>query len=155
MTKTLVFLFALAMASALAAWAEDHVPSGPETVVVQSGTLKLRALLWHPGGHGPFPAVLFNHGSGNTPENQAAQAAAVGPRLRQTCHVLLFVYRRGDAPEVDIDFINEPDPHMPNLGARGIGEIGVVGAPAAVANAVFNATGKRVRDLPITPDKLI
>jgi xanthine dehydrogenase YagR molybdenum-binding subunit len=60
-----------------------------------------------------------------------------------------------DMPEFDIDFINEPDPHMPDLGARGIGEIGVVGAPAAVANAIFNATGKRVRDLPITPDKLI
>src|SRR6266480_4609485 len=58
-------------------------------------------------------------------------------------------------PEFDIDFINEPDPHMPDLGARGIGEIGIVGAPAAVANAVFHATGKRVRDLPITPDKLI
>jgi len=60
-----------------------------------------------------------------------------------------------DTPEFDIDFINEPDPHMPDLGARGIGEIGIVGAPAAVANAVFHATGKRVRDLPITPDKLI
>jgi xanthine dehydrogenase YagR molybdenum-binding subunit len=60
-----------------------------------------------------------------------------------------------DAPEFDIDFINEPDPHMSDLGARGIGEIGIVGAPAAIANAVFNATGKRVRDLPITPDKLI
>jgi xanthine dehydrogenase YagR molybdenum-binding subunit len=60
-----------------------------------------------------------------------------------------------DTPEFDIDFINEPDPHMPDLGARGIGEIGIVGAPAAVANAVFNATGKRVRNLPITPDKLI
>jgi xanthine dehydrogenase YagR molybdenum-binding subunit len=60
-----------------------------------------------------------------------------------------------DAPEFDIDFINVPDPHMPDLGARGIGEIGIVGAPAAVANAVFNATGKRVRDLPITPDKVI
>ena len=58
-------------------------------------------------------------------------------------------------PELDVDFINEPDPHMPELGARGIGEIGIVGAPAAVANAIFNATGKRVRDLPITPDKLI
>ena len=62
---------------------------------------------------------------------------------------------QADTPEFDIDFINEPDPHMPDLGARGIGEIGIVGAPAAVANAVFNATGKRVRDLPITPDKLI
>lgn len=60
-----------------------------------------------------------------------------------------------DTPELDIDFINEPDPHMSDLGARGIGEIGIVGAPAAVANAIFNATGKRVRDLPITPDKLI
>ncbi|HVI78290.1 MAG TPA: xanthine dehydrogenase family protein molybdopterin-binding subunit, partial [Candidatus Acidoferrum sp.] len=60
-----------------------------------------------------------------------------------------------DTPEFDIDFIDEPDPHMPELGARGIGEIGIVGAPAAVANAIFNATGKRVRDLPITPDKLI
>jgi xanthine dehydrogenase YagR molybdenum-binding subunit len=60
-----------------------------------------------------------------------------------------------DTPELDIDFINQPDPHMPDLGARGIGEIGIVGAPAAVANAIFNATGKRVRDLPITPDKLI
>ena len=60
-----------------------------------------------------------------------------------------------DTPEFDIDFINEPDPHKPDLGARGIGEIGIVGAPAAVANAVFNATGKRVRDLPITPDQLI
>ena len=60
-----------------------------------------------------------------------------------------------DTPEFDIDFIDQPDPHMPGLGARGIGEIGIVGAPAAVANAVFHATGKRVRDLPITPDKLV
>jgi xanthine dehydrogenase YagR molybdenum-binding subunit len=59
------------------------------------------------------------------------------------------------APAFDIDFINEPDPHMADLGARGIGEIGIVGSPAAVANAVYHATGKRVRDLPITPDKLV
>ncbi|MEY2536355.1 MAG: xanthine dehydrogenase YagR molybdenum-binding subunit [Verrucomicrobiota bacterium] len=60
-----------------------------------------------------------------------------------------------DTPEFDIDFINEPDPHMSDFGARGIGEIGIVGAPAALANAVFHATGKRIRDLPITLDKLI
>ncbi len=60
-----------------------------------------------------------------------------------------------DTPEFDIDFIGEPDPHMPDLGARGIGDIGIVGVPAAVANAIFHATGKRVRDLPITLDKLI
>ena len=45
--------------------------------------------------------------------------------------------------------------HIPDLGARGIGEIGITGAPAAVANAIFHATGKRIRDLPITPDKLM
>ena len=60
-----------------------------------------------------------------------------------------------DAPEFEIDFINEPDPRMSDLGARGVGEIGIVGVPAAVANAIFHATGKRVRDLPITLDKLI
>jgi xanthine dehydrogenase YagR molybdenum-binding subunit len=58
-------------------------------------------------------------------------------------------------PQFEIDFIDQPDPHMPDLGVRGIGEIGIVGAPAAVANAIFHATGKRVRELPITPDKLI
>jgi xanthine dehydrogenase YagR molybdenum-binding subunit len=46
--------------------------------------------------------------------------------------------------------------HGPSpLGARGIGEIGITGTAAAIANAVFNATGKRVRDLPITLDKLL
>ena len=47
-----------------------------------------------------------------------------------------------------------PDEHAP-LGARGIGEIGITGVAAAIANAVFHATGKRVRDLPITLDKLL
>jgi len=60
-----------------------------------------------------------------------------------------------DIPQFEIHFLDQPDPHMPVYGARGIGEIGIVGAPAAVANAVFHATGKRVRELPITPDKLI
>ena len=111
MTKTVMLLFALATASAFAARAEDHVPGGPDTVVVQSGTVKLHALLWHPGGHGPFPAVLFNHGSGNTPENQAAQAATVGPIFAKHGDVLLFVYRRGSGLSADqgrsaIDLMN-------------------------------------------------
>ena len=54
-----------------------------------------------------------------------------------------------DVPEIDVIWTDEPDPHSP-AGARGIGEIGITGVGAAVANAVFNATGKRVRDLPIT-----
>ncbi|MGI8467567.1 MAG: xanthine dehydrogenase family protein molybdopterin-binding subunit, partial [Pyrinomonadaceae bacterium] len=60
-----------------------------------------------------------------------------------------------DAPPIDVYFIGKPDPHISPIGARGIGEIGITGVAAAVANAVFNATGKRVRDLPITPDKLL
>ncbi len=60
-----------------------------------------------------------------------------------------------DVPAVEVYLINKPDPHINALGARGIGEIGITGVPAAIANAVFNATGKRVRDLPITPDKLL
>ena len=60
-----------------------------------------------------------------------------------------------DIPEIKVEFIDEPDPFISPLGARGIGEIGVTGMAAAIANAIYNATGKRVRDLPITPDKLI
>jgi xanthine dehydrogenase YagR molybdenum-binding subunit len=59
-----------------------------------------------------------------------------------------------DVPEIDVMWTGEPDPHSP-LGARGIGEIGITGVAAAIANAIYNATGKRIRNLPITLDKLI
>ena len=59
-----------------------------------------------------------------------------------------------DVPEIDVIWTDIPDPHTP-MGAHGIGEIGITGVAAAVANAVYNATGKRVRDLPITLDKLL
>ncbi len=59
-----------------------------------------------------------------------------------------------DVPEIDVIWTDIADPHTP-MGAHGIGEIGITGVGAAVANAVFNATGKRVRDLPITLDKLL
>lgn len=59
-----------------------------------------------------------------------------------------------DVPEIEVMWTDIPDPHTP-MGARGVGEIGITGTPAAVANAVYNATGKRVRDLPITLDKLL
>jgi xanthine dehydrogenase YagR molybdenum-binding subunit len=61
-----------------------------------------------------------------------------------------------DTPaEFDLVLLDVPDPHIPGSGARGVGEIGIVGAPAAIANSVYHATGRRVRDLPITPDKLL
>ncbi len=59
-----------------------------------------------------------------------------------------------DVPDIDIHFLNIPDNHAP-YGARGIGEIGITGVAAAIANAVYHATGKRVRELPITLDKLL
>ena len=59
-----------------------------------------------------------------------------------------------DVPEIDVIWTDIPDPHTP-MGAHGVGEIGITGTAAAVANAVFNATGKRIRDLPLTLDKLI
>jgi xanthine dehydrogenase YagR molybdenum-binding subunit len=60
-----------------------------------------------------------------------------------------------DIPPIDVHFVGEPDFAFNPIGARGLGEIGITGAAAAVANAVYHATGKRVRDLPITQDKLI
>lgn len=59
-----------------------------------------------------------------------------------------------DVPPIEILYTNKPDPQAP-MGARGIGEIGITGVGAAVANAVHNATGIRVRDLPVTLDKLM
>jgi xanthine dehydrogenase YagR molybdenum-binding subunit len=60
-----------------------------------------------------------------------------------------------DVPAIEVISIPEDDPHVNEIGAKGIGEIGITGASAAIANAVFHATGKRVRDLPITVDKLL
>ncbi len=60
-----------------------------------------------------------------------------------------------DVPAVDAIFADEFDPHASPIGARGVGEIGTIGVGAAVANAVFNATGVRVRDLPIRVESLL
>ena len=60
-----------------------------------------------------------------------------------------------DMPTFEVKFINEPDLLISPIGARGIGEIGITGMAAAIANAVYHATGVRVRDLPIRPEKLL
>lgn len=60
-----------------------------------------------------------------------------------------------DIPEIDVSAIDIPDYQLDTIGARGIGEIGITGTGAAIANAIYHATGKRIRDLPITPDKLL
>ncbi|HEX8492228.1 MAG TPA: xanthine dehydrogenase family protein molybdopterin-binding subunit [Pyrinomonadaceae bacterium] len=60
-----------------------------------------------------------------------------------------------DVHEVETLFVEEDDTVVNPLGVKGMGELGMVGIPAAIANAVFHATGKRIRELPITPDKLL
>ena len=60
-----------------------------------------------------------------------------------------------DIPQMEAIFIDKADPYINPVGTKGIGEISLIGVAAAITNAVFNATGKRIRELPITPDKLI
>lgn len=60
-----------------------------------------------------------------------------------------------DVPDIDVVFVDKADPTAGPLGARGMGELSANGTTAAIANAAFHATGIRVRELPITPDKLL
>jgi xanthine dehydrogenase YagR molybdenum-binding subunit len=61
---------------------------------------------------------------------------------------------QADVPYIDIVYTDVADPHTP-LGAHGVGEIGITGVAAAIANAIYHATGKRITSLPITLDKLL
>ncbi|MCH6163705.1 xanthine dehydrogenase family protein molybdopterin-binding subunit [Streptomyces sp. M600PL45_2] len=87
-----------------------------------------------------FEESVLDHGTGHVVNHDFAQYHI------PTC---------ADVLDVDAVWLDEPDPHANPMGSKGIGEIGIVGAPAAVVNAVHNATGIRVRDLPVTPDKLL
>jgi xanthine dehydrogenase YagR molybdenum-binding subunit len=60
-----------------------------------------------------------------------------------------------DVQAIDVIFVEERDEEINQLGIKGVGEIGIVGVAAAIANAIYHATGKRIRDLPITIDKLM
>lgn len=66
-----------------------------------------------------------------------------------------YIATNADIGNIDITMLNKPDPYINSLGVRGAGELGITGVIAAVANAVYNATGVRVRDLPVTLDKLL
>ena len=82
----------------------------------------------------------------------------VDPRYGQFVNHDLAEYQvpvNADVPEVEAVFLDEHDDKGNPLGIKGIGELGICGAGAAVANAVYNATGARVREFPITLDKLL
>jgi xanthine dehydrogenase YagR molybdenum-binding subunit len=65
------------------------------------------------------------------------------------------VAANADVGSIDVSWLEEDDPHVNPMGSKGIGEIGIVGTAAAVANAAYNATGVRVRDLPVTLDAFL
>jgi xanthine dehydrogenase YagR molybdenum-binding subunit len=85
--------------------------------------------------------------------------SVVDPRNGRVPNATLAEYAvpvHADAPPVmDVLFVDERDPHVNPLGVKGVGEIAMVGVAPAIANAVFHATGRRIRELPITPDKLL
>ncbi len=86
------------------------------------------------------------------------EQSVVDPHLGRIVNSDLAEYlvpTNADIHPIDAFFIEEEDPRVNRIGTKGIGEIGTVGAAAAIANAVYHATGKRIRDLPITIDKLL
>src|SRR5690349_11828935 len=102
MIKTCMLLVvALILAFLLPKMATGQPDAGPETVVVHNGSIILHALLWRPQGHGPFPAILCNHGSGRTREEldrlgpYEGQAETLGPVFARHGYVFLFLFRQG------------------------------------------------------------
>jgi xanthine dehydrogenase YagR molybdenum-binding subunit len=91
-------------------------------------------------GHGLLEEITYDPGRGH-------------PVHADLASYLIPVH--ADVPEIDVSWIGEPDFNFNPMGCRGVGEIGITGVAAAIANAVYHATGRRVRDLPITPDKLL
>jgi dienelactone hydrolase len=99
--RALTMVVVLVLTSGLAMGAEGLAPRWPETVEVHNGSITLHALLWRPQGRGPFPAVLFNHGSGRTRQElerlgpYEEQADVLGPVFARHGYVFLYLFRRG------------------------------------------------------------
>lgn len=91
----------------LAAFPEPARPAGPDVVTIASGKLRLKAYLWRPTGPGPFPAVLFNHGSGGAAADlsagmQISEAAEIlAPFFVKHGYAFLYLFRRGHGPSAD------------------------------------------------------
>lgn len=99
MVRFHVLILAIGIELALPIQAVGQAMGTPNTVVVQSGALTLRGLLWRPSGRGPFPAVLFNHGSG--PASDPSRPATLGPTFAQRGYVFLYLFRRGAGLSAD------------------------------------------------------
>jgi dienelactone hydrolase len=103
MKRLLILFFALALSGS----ALGQTPAAPQTVEVVSGRLHLKAFLWKPAGPGPFPAVLYNHGRSNSPQqyNQkftnTEAAKVLGPVFVKHGYVLLHLFRRGEGLSAD------------------------------------------------------
>ena len=101
MTKPRAFAVAILVASVATIAEGQAARGGPDTVVVHSGPVTLRGLLWRPNGRGPFPAILLNHGSGRSREElerlgpYERQADTLGPVFARHGYVFLFLFRRG------------------------------------------------------------
>lgn len=91
-------------------------------------------------GMGLFEETIYDHRTG-------------APVNRNLADYVMAV--NADAPRIDVHFLDHPDTEVNEYGLRGVGEIGLAGVAAALSNAVYHATGKRVRDLPITIEKLL
>jgi xanthine dehydrogenase YagR molybdenum-binding subunit len=86
------------------------------------------------------------------------EAALVDRRFARIVNANLAEYMipvNADIPEIEVLFVGQPDPYANALGTKPVGELGITGVPAAIANAVYHATGRRVRDLPILMEKLL
>lgn len=101
MTTTRILLLTFVMSCTLPGRAVAQRVIGPDTVVVQSGALTLRAVLWQPANRGPFPAVFFNHGSGHASgisgdTRDHRRPNELGPVFARHGYVFLYLFRRGD-----------------------------------------------------------
>ena len=93
-----------------------------------------------------------------TPTPQVMEETPVDPACGGFVHKDLAQYHVAtcaDVQDIEAMWLPEEDPHRNPMGSKGIGEIGIVGTAAAIGNAVWHATGRRFRDLPITPAKIL
>jgi carboxymethylenebutenolidase len=99
--------FVLAGLFSITAWGQPSQPATPQTVEIASGSLRLKAFLWKPAGPGPFPAVVFNHGRSNGPQQHTHNltitdaAQILGPVFVKHGYVFLYVFRRGEGLSAD------------------------------------------------------